>query len=129
MSQRKTEFTETGSFDPGGHPFATQGTLQKDSPTKAKISTTAQVEAQEKKLINGMEFVSVQNEIERYYDVPNKERRGETIRVVIKDPQWLFVRSSGAHQVVTPDGFTHYIPNSFVHLAWKQKEGTDLAEF
>ena len=116
MSQRNTPFNYTGEAPP-------------TPPTPANISTKEQTDKQAKRVINGMEFVSVQNEVERFYDVPNKERKGETIRVVIKDPQWLFVRSSGAHQVVTPDGFVHYIPNSFVHLAWKQKEGTDAAEF
>lgn len=127
MSQRTSAYNYLGEAlsEEGKAEYQRTGKI----PVKAAISTTEQVDTQEKRIINGMEFVSIQNEVERFYDVPNKERRGETIRVVIKEPQWLFVRSSGAHQVITPDGFTHYIPNSFVHLAWKQKEGTDAAEF
>ena len=99
------------------------------APTKANISTTAQIDTQEKRIINGMEFVSIQNETKRYYDVPVSNKTGTTVRVQITKPQWLFVRESGAHMVVDSEGGTHYIPSSFVHLVWFKKEGTDAAEF
>ncbi len=97
-------------------------------PTPAKISTREQVATQEKLIVNGMEFVSIQNETERYYDIPTG-KGGSTVRVVIKEPQWLFVRESGSHLVIATDGFTHYIPANFVHLAWAKKGGTEAAEF
>jgi hypothetical protein len=122
MGQRNTDYNFTG--EPSIH----SNRSWEPQPTKANISTTVQVETQEKRLINGMEFVSVKNEIERYYDVPTG-KGGSTVRVTIKRPQWLFVRSSGSHQVIDDEGYAHYIPNSFVHLAWKQKPEADAAEF
>lgn len=124
MSQRNTSFNYTGepvTARVGADPTTNRA-------TKANISTTEQVDAQEKRIINGMEFVSIQNEVQRYYDVPTG-KGGSTVRVVIKDPQWLFVRSSGSHLVVDAEKQTHYIPNSFVHLVWTKKDGTDAAEF
>src|ERR1043165_104683 len=102
--------------------------------TPNNISTTTQVAQQPHRTINGMDFVSVQNETKRYYDVPvfkadGTPVKGVTVRVVIEAPQWLFVRPSGSHLVVDSAGETHYIPANFVHLAWLKKEGTDAAEF
>ena len=105
-----------------------RSTSETVSPLEPNISTTEQVNAQETKVINGMKFVSIKNETKRYYDVPGRQR-GSTVRVIIENPQWLFVRPSGSHLVVDSEGGTHYIPNDFVHLVWMKKEGTDAAEF
>jgi hypothetical protein len=122
MSERKTEYTETGQFGPGGHPFATSGTL------KSKITPTPQLQAREKLDINGKEFVSVKGQKLRYYDVPTG-KGGTTVRVVIRNPQWLFVRESGAHEVIDVDNVVHYIKESWVHLAWENEAGEPLSRF
>ena len=92
------------------------------------ISTTAQVAEQESRTISGMDFVSLKAEARRYYDVPTG-KGGSTVRVYIEEPQWLHVRSSGSHTVIDAEGATHYIPSSFVHLAWFNKEGFEPAQF
>jgi hypothetical protein len=97
-------------------------------PTQNNISTVEQVNAQERKIINGMEFVSIQNEEYRYYDIPTG-KGGTTVRVKIENPLWLFVRPSGSHLVVDDIHVTHYIPANFVHLAWSKKPGTEAVEF
>jgi hypothetical protein len=104
------------------------GLILSEKPLEPNISTTEQVNAQPTKVINGMKFVSIQNETKRYYDVPTG-KGGTTVRVVIENPQWLFVRPSGSHEVVDNEGGTHYIPSNFVHLVWFKKEGTEPAEF
>jgi hypothetical protein len=76
----------------------------------------------EKKVINGMEFVSLKMEKYRYYTFP--------VGVVrIGNPQWLFVRPSGAHQVIDLSGECHYIPNTFIKLSWLNREAHEEAEF
>jgi hypothetical protein len=117
MSDRTTAFNYTGQPEP-----------TENFPTKASISTTAQVADREKKVINGMEFVSVKGQIQRYYDVPTG-KGGSTVRVVIKNPEWLFVRESGAHTVIDADGDTHYIPSNFVHIAWRNGDNESPARF
>lgn len=95
---------------------------------KNNISTEEQVNSQEKRIVNGMEFISIQNETRRYYDIPTG-KGGTTVRIFIEQPQWLFVRPSGSHLVLDIDGATHYIPAHFVHLAWYKKDDTEPAEF
>jgi hypothetical protein len=121
--------------------FATEnGLVTQLNPSQTKItqnniSTTEQVDNQPHRVINGMDFVSIQNETMRYYDVPvispdkTPIKGGTTVRVTIKDPEWLFVRPSGAHTVLDNTGATHYIPANFVHLVWFKKASTEPAEF
>jgi hypothetical protein len=97
-------------------------------PTKAAISTTQQVNTREKKTINGMEFVSVKGQLYRYYDVPTG-KGGSTVRIKVENPEWLFVRDSGSHTLIDAEGQTHYIPNYFVHIVWKNKEGEEATRF
>jgi len=125
MSQRKTEYTETG-FDPGGHPFATQG----KQIVKSDITPSNQLDEREKMMDGDKEFVSVKGQLYRYYDVPAVgQGNGTTIRIYIKEPQWLHVRKGGAHEVVDLAGEVHYIPKHWVHLAWKNAEGERLSRF
>lgn len=133
MSQRTNDYNYTGS--PSVEALTPEGltayklTGHQPLATRANISTSTQVDTQEKLMVNGMEFVSIKNETKRYYDVPVSNKTGTTVRVTINKPQWLFVRSSGAHMVIDSEGGTHYIPSSFVHLVWFKKEGTEAAEF
>lgn len=93
---------------------------------KAAISTEAQVAAVGKKVINGMEFVSIASEVGRYYEFLTE---AGVARVGIENPAWLFVRPSGAHVVVDQEGLAHYIPKGFIHLVWRNKEGQDAVQF
>ena len=134
MGQRTSEFNYTGNTgselpnDICNHGSSIHSTRAASAPTKNNISTTEQVEAREKKVISGMEFVSVKGQLQRYYDIPTG-KGGSTVRIIIKNPQWLFVRESGAHLVIDDSGETHYIPNTFVHLAWKNSTEESQARF
>lgn len=89
------------------------------SQTKiAKISTST--DKIQKNIINDMEFVSIQDEEFRTYQIPH-EFGVHTL--TIKEPQWLFVRPSGSHMVIDKEGYTHYIPK-FVHLVWYNGSNT-----
>lgn len=105
-----------------------QDALFEAEDRKPSISTTSQVAAREKQIISGMEFVSVKGQLQRYYDIPTG-KGGSTVRIIIKNPQWLFVRDSGAHMVIDDSGETHYIPSNFVHLAWKNAPEEGQARF
>lgn len=78
-----------------------------------------------KKVINNMEFMSIQDEEYREYIIPVE---GRTYTVRINKPQWLFVRPSGTHMIEDSDGVMHYIP-PFVHFAWKNRTGAPAANF
>jgi hypothetical protein len=96
---------------------------------KTKGSTVAQLDAQEKLVVNGMEFVSISDEEERTYWVPTGQPNPALAQVTIYNPTWLFVRPSGSHLVIDAENFTHYIPSSFVHLRWHNKAGKERANF
>ena len=91
-------------------------------PAKAAISTTRQVDRQQKLNVNGMEFVSIQDEEYREYDFGEKTYR-------IEKPQWLFVRPSKAHQVIDANGVTHYVQANFMALRWKNAPNAERAQF
>ena len=90
-------------------------------PLKAKISTDTS--KQKKLVVNGMEFVSIQDEKYRTYSFPFG---GNTY--TINNPQWLFVRPSGAHLVIDGEKKTHYIPGLFIGLVW-DNQGDIKANF
>lgn len=79
----------------------------------------------EKKVISGMEFMSIQDELFREYKIPS-EFGVQTVR--IDEPQWLFVRPSKTHMVEDKNGAMHYIPY-FVHLVWENKPKAVRANF
>lgn len=121
MSQRNTSFDYTGKPEVGEHSFP---------PPKRSEITPSTLLYQREKLCdtNGKEFVSIKGQEYRYYDVPILQG-GTTVRVQIKDPQWLFVRESGAHEVIDADGLVHYIPKRWVQLTWKNKKGEPFSRF
>lgn len=97
-------------------------------PQKSRINRD--VSHIEKKVISGMEFLSVQDEEYREYGVPVKTADGtiQVIRVRIDAPQWLFVRPSGTHMVLDNNRRMHYIP-PFASLYWINREDKTPANF
>lgn len=138
MSQRNTQYDFTGKpsesqigfrgYSTGWTPGEHDEISRKDLVQKPKITQTPQLEAREKLYVNGKEFVSVKGQKKRFYDVPTG-KGGSTVRVVINKPEWLFVRESGAHEVIDADKVVHYIRDSWVHLAWENEEGEPLSRF
>jgi hypothetical protein len=133
MSQRNTPFNYTGEHlsEEGKKEYEFTGVIPLTNAVasdKANISTTEQVFEREKQVINGMEFVSVKGQLWRYYDVPTGSG-GSTVRVKIENPEWLYVRPSGAHTVIDAEGQVHYVPNKFVRILWKNAKGEPLARF
>ena len=61
------------------------------------------------------EFVDISTESWREYVFP----KGET--VVISEPQWLNISSSGGHRIIDSNGHSHYIPCKWIHLHWQVK--------
>lgn len=85
-------------------------------PQEPKISTLGNLtEPPATKIINGMKFVSIGDEISREYDFV---RGGGIYTSVIDDPSWLFVRQSGSHLVIDNKGVAHYVPSDFIALRW-----------
>ncbi len=126
MSQRNTEYNYMGESlsEEGRKEFERTGQV----PVRAAITPSSLLDQREKREINGKEFVSIKGQAYRYYDVPILQG-GTTVRVQIKDPQWLFVREGGAHEVIDVEEVVHYIPKRWVRLAWKNKEGEPLSRF
>jgi hypothetical protein len=114
MSQRQTEYNITGESP--------------KRPLESDITPSPLLDQREKLDVNGKIFVSVKGQEYRYYDVPILQG-GTTVRVQIKDPQWLFVREGGAHEVIDAEEVVHYIPKRWVRLAWKNKKGEPLSRF
>jgi hypothetical protein len=80
----------------------------------------------EKLSVNGMEFVSISEEVSREYDISDKYGNIHTIKILA--PLWLFVRPSGSHMVIDYAGYTHYV-SEFLTLRWLKVEGTQPANF
>lgn len=97
-------------------------------PQKSRINRD--VSHIEKKVISGMEFMSVQDEEYREYSVPVKTPDGtvQIINVKIYNPQWLFVRPSGTHMVLDNERRMYYVP-PFASLYWVNKEDKTPANF
>jgi len=63
------------------------------------------------------EFVDISTEEYRVYFFSKDHS------VVIKEPQYLSVSSSGGHRILSKDGISHYIPSGWYLLEWEAKEG------
>jgi len=65
-----------------------------------------------------LEFEDISSEQFREYLFPG----GEVVR--IENPQKLYVDGeSKSHRVFDASGESHYIPNKWIHLRWKTREG------
>jgi hypothetical protein len=84
----------------------------------------------EKRSISGMEFMSIQDELYREYDIPVRLPNGSITRerYVINSPQWLFVRPSGTHLVLDDAEVMHYVP-PFSGLRWFNRPDKTRANF
>ncbi|QIG69784.1 hypothetical protein EVB81_215 [Rhizobium phage RHph_I46] len=49
--------------------------------------------------------------------------------IIISNPIALHIRNSGAHNVITADGETVYVPAGWLCLRWKVKDGEDHISF
>lgn len=104
---------------------------------ESNISTREQTIALETLNVNGMEFVSIAGEDHRVYTKVATfngnpiivDGKPLIIRLIVKEPLWLYVRPSGAHTIITADGYTHYIPADFLALKWSPKSGAAVASF
>lgn len=65
---------------------------------------------------SGLTFADISSESFRTYDYGNKT-------VTIKNPIYLNVSKSGGHRLFDAEGFSHYVPNGWVHIFWKAKDG------
>lgn len=63
------------------------------------------------------EFIDISGEKFRRYTFPGEEY------IYILDPQWLHVSRSGGHRILDKKGISHYIPQGWIHLEWKVKDG------
>lgn len=66
--------------------------------------------------LTDLKFVSIFSEEYREYTFPG----GDKIR--IEGPRQLNVSKNG-HRVLDTAGVSHYIPQGWIHLEWKAKEG------
>lgn len=84
----------------------------------------------EKKIISGMEFMSIQDEEYREYEIVTRLADKSLVESVyrIDKPLWLFVRPSGTHMVLDSNGAMNYIP-PFVALRWKNAADKTPANF
>ena len=65
-----------------------------------------------------LEFEDISSEQFREYLFPG----GEIVR--IENPLKIYVdEESKSHRVFDASGESHYIPNKWIHLRWKSKEG------
>jgi hypothetical protein len=62
-------------------------------------------------------FKDISSEQYREYRFPG----GDTVR--IDAPQFLSVSASGGHRIFDADGNSHYVPNTWLHLTWRAKDG------
>jgi hypothetical protein len=84
----------------------------------------------EKRIISGMEFMSIQDEEYREYQVPTQLPNGKETWWVyrIDNPKWLFVRPAGTHLVLDDKEIMHYVP-PFTALRWFNRPDTTRANF
>jgi hypothetical protein len=97
-------------------------------PQKAKINRD--VSHIEKRVISGMEFISISDELFREYVIPVKTADG-FISIHghrINRPQWLFVRPSGTHMILDDIGCMHYVP-PFISFFWKNSDDSPEANW
>jgi len=66
---------------------------------------------------SGLDFSDISSEEYRVYEFSN----GKTVH--IHNPLRLNVSKSGGHRVFDSNGISHYIPQGWVHLSWKAREG------
>jgi hypothetical protein len=67
--------------------------------------------------LTDLKFISIFSEEYREYTFPN----GDKVR--IDAPRMLNVSKNG-HRVFDVSGVSHYIPQGWIHLEWKAKDGT-----
>jgi hypothetical protein len=46
------------------------------------------------------------------------------VEVKIDSPEFLSVSRSGGHRILDANKVSHYVPNGWVHLYWKAKDGS-----
>jgi hypothetical protein len=66
---------------------------------------------------SGLVFADISSEEFRLYEFPN----GVIVR--IDHPQQLHVSDSGGHRLFDGSGYSHYIPQGWIRLTWKAKDG------
>ena len=73
----------------------------------------------ETKFINQstFEFTDISSEQYRIYEFSN----GKT--VMISEPLKLSVSKSGGHRIFDNSGISHYIPQGWIHISWRAKDG------
>jgi len=63
------------------------------------------------------EWKDISTEKARRYTFPGQEY------IYILEPQWLHVSASNGHRIIDKNGTSHYIPPTWIHLAWWVKNG------
>jgi hypothetical protein len=43
-------------------------------------------------------------------------------KILIKSPTHLSVSKIGGHRLLDEDGISHYVPATWIHIAWKAKD-------
>jgi len=81
------------------------------------MSDTETLSAGQRQLPRETDFLErvwndIANEHFREYDF------GTSGKVLIKEPRFLNVSSSGGHRVLDANGESHYIPPGWIHLRW-----------
>lgn len=66
---------------------------------------------------SNFEFSDISSELYRVYEFSN----GKTI--MISEPLKLNVSKSGGHRIYDNSGVSHYVPQGWIHISWKAKDG------
>lgn len=65
-----------------------------------------------------MEFKDISSEEQRTYVFPDGDK------VEILHPLEINVSESGGHRILDAAGYSHYIPDGWIHLYWTTKPGS-----
>jgi hypothetical protein len=76
----------------------------------------------------GVDLKDISNEEYRSYDFVDTIS-ANLLTLAIENPVGLWVRPSGAHNVIDRYGVVHYVPKTWVSFQWKPRHGTPMIEF
>lgn len=63
------------------------------------------------------EFIDISSELWRRYDFADGDE------VLIELPLCLSVSASGGARILDTEGLCHYVPEGWIHLEWRVREG------